>query len=288
MKKLTALFMAVAMMLTATAVFAFDANNEVVVVSREEGSGTRGAFVEITGVLAKDADGNEVDYTTPEAEVQNATSQVLVSVAENELAIGYVSLAALNETVKALKIDGVEATVENIVSGEYKVARPFNVVTKKDGQLSEIAQNFFDFIMSAEGQKVISENDAIAVDANAPAFEVKEIEGKVVVGGSTSVGPIMEKLAEAYKALNPKADIQVQGGGSSTGVNQALEGTFDLGMASRAIKASEIEKGALGTAIAMDGIAVIVNPANTTEELSLEQLRQIFVGEILNWSDLNK
>ncbi len=288
MKKLTALFMAVAMMLTTAAVFAFDANSEIVVVSREEGSGTRGAFIEITGVQTKDADGNDVDYTTVDAEVQNATSQVLVSVAGNEQAIGYISLAALNETVKALKVDGAEASTENIVAGTYKVARPFNIVTKKDGELSEIAQDFFNFIMSAEGQKVISENDAIAIDAEAPAFEAKEIEGKVVVGGSTSVEPIMEKLAEAYEALNPKADIEVQGGGSSTGVNQALEGTFDLGMASRAIKDSEIEKGAVGTPIAMDGIAVIVNPANSTEEVSLEQLRQIFVGEVTNWSDLNK
>jgi phosphate transport system substrate-binding protein len=286
MKKLMAIFMAAALMLTAAAAFAFDANSEIVVISREEGSGTRGAFIEITGVLQKDAEGNEIDYTTLDAEIQNATSQVLVSVAGNEQAIGYISLASLNETVKALKIEGAEATTENIINGTYKVARPFNIVTKKDGKLSEVAQNFLDFIMSAEGQQVISENDAIAIDANAPAFEAKEIEGKVIVGGSTSVGPVMEKLAEAYKALNPKADIEVQGGGSSTGVNQALEGTFDIGMASRAIKDSEIEKGAVSTAIAMDGIAVIVNPANETEEVSLEQLRQIFVGELLNWSDL--
>lgn len=288
MKKHVALFMAMVMMLTAGIALAFNADSEIVVVSREEGSGTRAAFVEITGVEAKNDKGEKVDNTTLDAEIQNATSQVLVSVAGNEVAIGYVSLAALNETVKALKVDGFEANSENIIAGDYPVARPFNLVTKAGVELSEAAADFLAFIMSKEGQAVINENDAIAVVADAPAFEAKDIEGKVVVGGSTSVEPIMGKLAEAYNALNPKVEIEIQGGGSSTGVNQALEGTFDIGMASRKLKDSEVEKGAENIVIAMDGIAVIVNPENTCEDVSLEQLRQIFTGEVKTWAELGK
>ena len=283
MKKHVALIMAMIMMLTVGLGLAFNADSEIVVVSREEGSGTRGAFVEITGVEV-----DKVDNTTLDAEIQNATSQVLVSVAGNEVAIGYISLAALNETVKALKVDGFEANSENIIAGDYPVARPFNVVTKADADLSEAAADFLAFILSKEGQAVITENDAIAVDADAPAYEAKDVEGKVVVGGSTSVEPVMGKLAEAYKALNPKVEIEIQGGGSSTGVNQALEGTFDIGMASRNLKDSEVEKGAKNTVIAMDGIAVIVNPENTIEDVSLEQLRQIFTGEVKTWTELGK
>jgi phosphate transport system substrate-binding protein len=260
---------------------AFD--KDVVVVSREEGSGTRGAFIELVGVEQKDADGNKVDYTTIDAEIVNSTSVVTQTVAGNDAAIGYISLGSLNDTVKALEIDGAAPTVDNIKSGSYKVARPFNIVTKD--ALSESAQAFVDFILSAEGQQVVADNHYIPLD-NAPAFAGSSVSGKVVVAGSSSVTPVMEKLKEAYMALNPNAEIEIQMSDSSTGVNSAIDGTCDFGMASRELKDSEVEKGATATVIAMDGIAIIVNLDNPVSALTAEQVRSIYVGETTNWADV--
>lgn len=260
---------------------AFD--KDIVVVSREEGSGTRGAFIELVGVEQKDADGNKVDYTTIDAEIVNSTSVVTQTVAGNDAAIGYISLGSLNDTVKALEIDGAAPTVDNIKSGSYKVARPFNIVTK--GALSESAQAFVDFILSAEGQQVVADNHYIPLD-NAPAFAGSSVSGKVVVAGSSSVTPVMEKLKEAYMALNPNAEIEIQMSDSSTGVNSAIDGTCDFGMASRELKDSEVEKGATATVIAMDGIAIIVNLDNPVSALTAEQVRSIYVGETTNWADV--
>ncbi len=261
---------------------AFD--EEIVVVSREDGSGTRGAFIELMGVEQKDADGNKVDYTTLDAEIVNSTSVVLQTVAGNEAAIGYISLGSLNDTVKALQIDGADATVENIKSGAYKVARPFNIATK--AEVSEAAQAFIDFILSAEGQAVIQENKYIASVENAPAFAGSSVAGKVVVSGSSSVTPVMEKLKEAYIALNPNAEIEIQMSDSSTGVKMAIDGACDIGMASRELKDSEIAEGVSATVIAIDGIAIIVNLNNPVSGLTAEQVRQIYVGETLNWAEV--
>ena len=258
-------------------------DKDIVVVSREDGSGTRGASIELMGVEQKDADGKKVDYTTLDAEIVNSTSVVLQTVAGNDAAIGYISLGSLNDTVKALQIDGADATVANVKDGSYKISRPFNIVTK--AEVSEAAKAFIDFILSAEGQKVVADNHYIPMD-NAPAFAGSTVAGKVVVAGSSSVTPVMEKLKEAYAAVNPNAEIEIQMSDSSTGVKMAVEGTCDIGMASRALKDSETAGGVASTVIATDGIAVIVNLNNPISGLTAEQVRQIYVGETLNWADV--
>ncbi len=257
--------------------------SDIVVVSREDGSGTRGAFIELFGVEQKDADGKKVDYTTLDAEIVNSTSVVLQTVAGNDAAIGYISLGSLDSTVKALQIDGADATVANVKDGSYKISRPFNIVTK--AEVSESAKAFIDFILSAEGQKVVADNHYIPLD-NAPAYAGSSVAGKVVVAGSSSVTPVMEKLKEAYLAVNPNAEIEIQMSDSSTGIKMAIDGTCDIGMASRALKDSETAGGVASTVIATDGIAVIVNLNNPITGLTAEQVRQIYVGETLNWADV--
>lgn len=259
-------------------------SGEISVYSREDGSGTRGAFVELLGIEQKDASGEKVDMTTTSAAITNSTSVMMTSVAGDENGIGYISLGSLNDTVKALKIDGVEATADNVKSGEYKVSRPFNIVTKDN--LSEAAQDFIAFIMSADGQKVVEDNNYIAVADGAAAYTPANISGKVVIAGSSSVTPVMEKLAEAYKALNPNVTIEVQQSDSTTGVNMAIEGTCDIGMASRELKDSETSEGVSATVIALDGIAVIVSPDSSISELTSDQVMKIYTGEITDWADV--
>lgn len=262
----------------------FDASELISVYSREDGSGTRGAFIELFGIEQKDENGEKVDYTTEEAIITNSTDVMLTSVASDTYAIGYVSLGSLNDTVKAVKIDGAEATVENIKSGEYAIARPFNIATA--GEVSDVAQDFINFIMSVEGQAVITENGYIGSD-DAVAFESNGATGKVVVGGSSSVSPVMEKLIEAYKAVNTEAEIELQTSDSTTGMTGAADGTLDIGMASRDLKDTEVEAGLTGTKIAMDGIAVVVNQENPVDDLSAESVMNIFTGEFYTWDELN-
>ncbi len=262
----------------------FDHTSAIAVYSREDGSGTRGAFIELFGVEEKDESGEKVDNTTEEAIITNSTDVMLTSVAGDTYAIGYVSLGSLNDTVKAVKIDGAEATVENIKSGTYKIARPFNIATK--GEVSEAAQDFINYIMSGDGQKVISDNGYIG-DDSAAAFESNGAEGKVVVGGSSSVSPVMEKLIEAYKAVNANVEIELQTSDSTTGMTGAADGTLDIGMASRELKDSETEEGLTATKIAMDGIAVIVNQENPAEDLSSDTVKGIFRGGTTTWDAAN-
>lgn len=258
----------------------FDATSSIAVYSREDGSGTRGAFIELFGIEEKDESGEKVDNTTEEAIITNSTDVMLTSVAGDTYAIGYVSLGSLNDTVKAAKIDGAEATVENIKSGAYTIARPFNIATT--GELSDAAQDFINYIMSAEGQAVITENGYIGSDDTA-AYETNGAEGKVVVGGSSSVSPVMEKLIEAYKTANAKVEIELQTSDSTTGMTGAADGTLDIGMASRELKDSEKEAGLTATQIAMDGIAVVVNQSNPVEDISSGAVKSIFTGETKNW-----
>ena len=255
----------------------------ITVISREDGSGTRGAFVELTGVAEKNDAGEKVDNTTAEAEIANKTDVVLTSVAGNESAIGYVSLGALNETVKAVQVDGVEATVENVKSGYYTLSRPFNIATK--GEPTGVAKDFINFIMSAEGQAIVEEEGYIKIDDAAAAFTSDGSSGQIAVGGSSSVSPVMEKLIEAYKALNPNAQIELQTSDSTSGMTGAIDGTFAIGMASRELKDEETAE-LTGTAIALDGIAVVVNPANTVEDLTMDQIKGIYTGEITDWSEV--
>lgn len=259
---------------------------EISVYSREDGSGTRGAFIELFGIEQKDADGNKVDMTTEDAMITNSTAVMMTTVAGDEQGIGYISLGSLNDTVKALKIDDVEASVENVKADTYKVVRPFNIVTNGElDTLDEVSSDFVTYILSAEGQKVVEDNGYIAVIEDAPAYESAGVSGKVVVAGSSSVTPVMEKLAEAYKALNADVTVEVQQSDSSTGVSMAIEGTCNIGMASREIKDSEVEKGAVATVIARDGIAVIVAPDAPIEGLTSAQVRAIYTGEVTTWED---
>lgn len=275
--KIASLVMALMMGVSAAAA---EVSGEITVVSREEGSGTRGAFIELTGVEEKNADGVKVDNTTEEAVVTNSTNVMMTTVADDESAIGYISLGSLNDTVKALQIDGVDATVENIKNGTYTLARPFNIATREG--LSEAAQDFVNYILSAEGQQVIADNKYIPLD-DAPAYEGKQVSGKIVVAGSSSVTPVMQKLAEAYQVVNPNAEIEVQQSDSTTGMQSAIDGICDIGMASRDLKDSEKEAGLNGQTIAMDGIAVIVNQNNDLTTLTLAQVKSIFTGEATEW-----
>lgn len=261
----------------------FDASKTISVVTREEGSGTRDAFTELTGVLVKDGD-NKTDNTTTSAVTINSTEAVITNVKDNDAAIGYISLGSLNDTVKALKIGGVEATADNVKSGDYAVSRPFNIAYK--GELSDVAQDFVDYIMSSDGQKIVSDNGYVTVSENA-AYSGKKPSGKISVAGSTSVSPVMEKLAEAYQKVNTNAKVEIQTSDSSAGMQSAMGGTCDIGMASRDLK--DEEKSALKVeTIAKDGIAVIVNNANTCDDLTLDQVKSIYTGETTVWSDIIK
>ena len=255
----------------------------ITVVSREEGSGTRGAFIELFGVESKNDAGEKVDNTTVEASVTNNTSVMMSTVAGNTYAIGYISLGSLNDTVKALKIDGAEASVENIKSGEYKIARPFNIATKED--VSEAAQDFIHYIMSPDGQAVVEENGYIPMD-DTTEYTDNGATGKVVVAGSSSVTPVMEKLKEAYEAVNEDVEIEIQQSDSTTGMTFTIDGNCDIGMASRELKEEELEAGLTPTVIAQDGIAVIVNNDNPAEDLTSDQVKSIFVGETTSWGDV--
>ena len=275
MKKLFAIVLA----LVLTCAVAFAAEGPITVISREDGSGTRSAFIELTGVEQDD-----VDMTTVDAVITNSTAVMLTSVSGDPNAIGYVSMGSLNETVKAVSVDGAAATVDGVKDGSYTLSRPFNVTTY--GEVGEITQDFLNYIMSAEGQAVISENGYIAINDAAESYTASGLSGEITVGGSSSVTPVMEKLAEAYMALNPDVTIIVQQSDSTTGVTGTIEGTVDMGMASRAIKDEEIEQGVTGTTIAMDGIAVIVNLENDTENLTTEQIMNIYTGAVTDWSEL--
>ena len=252
-------------------------------ISREEGSGTRGAFIELFGIETKDTDGNKIDNTTDTAEITNSTSVMLTTVQGNEYAIGYVSLGSLNDSVKAVNIDGAEATVDNIKDGTYKISRPFNIVTKEG--LSDVAADFVKYIMSEDGQAVVEDNGYIS-QGNEGAYEASGLSGKITVAGSSSVTPVMEKLKEAYVAVNPDVEIEVQQSDSTTGVTSAIEGICDIGMASRELKDSETSEGVSATAIALDGIAVIINQNNPITDMTSEQVRSIFTGETQDWSDI--
>lgn len=261
----------------------FNSKKSISVLSREDGSGTRGAFIELFGIEKKDASGKKVDYTTDEAAITNSTAVMLTSVAGDNYAIGYVSLGSLNDSVKAVKIDGADATVANINNGSYKISRPFNIAVKEG--LSPVAQDFVNFIISDDGQKIIAANKYIKIQ-NTKAYSSNNASGKVVVAGSSSVSPVMEKLIEAYKSVNPNAKIELQTSDSTTGVTNAINGTCDIGMASRALKDSEKAKGVKEITIAIDGIAVIVNKLNPVANMTKTQVEQIFTGKTTKWREV--
>ena len=288
-KKITAAALALAAAASVFAAPKFNGKKSISVLSREDGSGTRGAFIELFGIEQKNAEGKKVDYTTDEAAITNSTAVMLTSVAGDSYAIGYVSLGSLNDSVKALKIEGVQATVANIKNGSYKISRPFNIAVKEN--LSDAAQDFVNFIMSSEGQKIVEKNKYIAVEANpstvsSAAEKTNIASGKVVVAGSSSVSPVMEKLIEAYKNMNPNVKVELQTSDSTTGVTNAANGTCDIGMASRGLKETEKAKGLKEITMAMDGIAVVVNKANPLEDARIVTVRDIYMGKVQKWNEI--
>lgn len=255
----------------------------ITVVSREDGSGTRGAFIELFGIEEKDASGKKVDNTTDDATITNSTEVMMTTVAGDEAAIGYTSLGALNSSIKALKVDGAEATAANVKSGTYKISRPFNIATK--GTVSEVTQDFINYILSEDGQKIVESNGYIS-QGNSGKFTSNGASGKIVVAGSSSVTPVMEKLLEAYQKVNTGAKIELQESDSTTGMTAAIDGTCDIGMASRELKDSEKSAGLTNQVIALDGIAVIVNNKNSASNITSEQVKAIFTGETTDWSNV--
>ena len=290
LRKILSLILAVvAVMSLSNSALAFDTGKEIAVVSREEGSGTRGAFIELTGVMTK-VNGQEVDNTYAEADFVSGTSLVMTTVESNEYAIGYASLSSVlqNDAVVAVPVNGVIPSADTILDGSYPIARPFNIVTK--GELTdELAIDFLAFVLSLQGQEIVAEDGLVPVkNEETQEYKPQNLKGTLVVGGSTSVAPVIELLKEAYEALNPEVEVDVQSTGSSAGVTGALDGTYALGMASRDLKDSEKENGARPVVIGVDGIALIKNPANPIADLSLEQVKGIFTGEIRTWSELIK
>lgn len=279
MKKICSAIMAVVIM-GMTLAGCGKAGSTITVISREEGSGTRSAFIELVGVEEKDADGNKVDKTTESALIQSSTDVVLTQVASDKNAIGYISLGSLNDTVKALQIDGVDATPENVKDGKYTVVRPFNIAV--DGEPTGVVADFINFILSDDGQKVVEDSDYITVSSG--SFSTDNSEGKIVVSGSSSVTPVMEKLAEAYKGINTKAVIEVQQTDSSSGMKAVLEGTCDIGMASRELKDDETKLKAIE--IAKDGIAIVINKDNAVNSLTKAQVKDIYTGAVTDWSEI--
>lgn len=261
----------------------FDTDQDITVISREDGSGTRGAFIELTGVEEKNADGKKVDNTTEAAAIQSSTNGVMTAVANDETAIGYISLGSLNDTVKAVTVGGVAASAETVKDGSYVLARPFNIVTNGDAT-DPVAVDFIAYCLSKDGQALATDKGYIGEDG--ADYTSAQPAGKITVGGSSSVSPLMEKLIEAYKSVNPNAELELLTTDSTTGVSGALDGTYTIGMASRELKDSETEAGAKATVLALDGIAVVVNPANTTEDLTVDQIKGIYTGELTTWSDV--
>ncbi|MGL5435114.1 MAG: substrate-binding domain-containing protein [Lachnospiraceae bacterium] len=257
--------------------------DKITVISREDGSGTRGAFVELFGIEQKDEAGEKFDMTTEEAEITNSTAVIMTSVVNNDKAIGYLSLGSLNDSVKAVAIDGSEATAENIQSGSYQIARPFLLATKDS--VSDVAADFMSFVLSEQGQRIVEDNHYIS-QGNAGSYKAGKLSGKVVVGGSSSVTPVMEKLKEAYVILNPDVVVEIQQSDSTTGMTSVAEGLSDLGMASRDLKDSEREQGLKAKVIAMDGIAVIVNLENPVDDLASQAVKDIYTGQITDWSQI--
>lgn len=292
MKKILSLGLAALMTVFALAGCGADSNDggtgtgtdTISVLTREEGSGTRGAFIELLGIEEKNADGKKVDKTIDTAETTNSTSVMITTVQGNKAAIGYISLGSLDKSkVKALKVDGAEATTDNVKSGEYKVSRPFNIATK--GDATGVASDFIKFILSADGQAVVEKNGYIS-DGNTGAYKASGQKGKITIGGSSSVTPVMEKLKEAYVKVNPDVTIDVQQNDSSSGMKGAIDGIYDIGMASRDVKDSEKEAGLNSIKIALDGIAVIVNKDNTLDSITSEQIKNIYTGSLTKWSEI--
>lgn len=246
-------------------------------ISREMGSGTRGAFVDIFDVKEQ-VGKKKIDATSKKAEVTNSTGVMITTVANSKNAIGYISLGSLNNSVKAVKIDGVAPSVENINNKTYTVFRPFNLAISSD---NELVNDFLGYTSSNQAKSIIQKAGYIALYDN--EFSSKKPSGKIVVAGSSSITPLMEKLKESYKSLNPNATIEIQQSDSTTGINSAIEKIANIAMVSREFKDSELKNGLKTQVLALDGLAVIVNKANPIDSLSKDSVKKIFTGDITTW-----
>ena len=287
-KTLTVLLTMILTVTTATMTFArknktWNEKFEINVISREDGSGTRGAFIELTGVEQKNQKGKKIDMTTDEAIITNNTAVMIMGVNTNIYSIGYISMGSLNDKIKAININNIPPSAENVKNGTYKLSRPFNIVTTEKN--NPTVQDFINFIMSREGQSIIEKNNYISVNPG-KTFESKMPCGKIVIAGSSSVSPVMEKLKEEYQKINTNVQIDIQTNDSSTGIKAVSEGICDIGMSSRNLKISESDTGLSSLTIALDGIAVIVNNANPLTNLNIEDVKKIYTGEILVWKDI--
>ncbi len=284
MKRVVSLSLSLILLLTSCKQATFSSENEITVITREEGSGTRGAFVEIFNIEEKNSSGEIFDMTIDTAETQTSTGVVLTSVEQNVNAVSYISMGSVKNTVKVLKVNGTEATSENIKNGSYEASRPFNIATKEN--ISELAGDYIEFILSTDGQKVIEEFGYISATDSAEAYQPTSLTGTITVSGSSSVTPVMEKLKEAYQSVNTGVTIEINMSDSTTGVSDVAEGNCDIGMTSRNLKDSEMEKGIKSTTIALDGIVIIVNPQNTMDSITKEDVKNIYTGNAVKWSDV--
>lgn len=253
-------------------------NADINVISREAGSGTRDAFTQLTGIKE-----NGSDNTAVTSEITSSTFVVIKSVAGDKNAIGYVSLGTLAGDIKALKINGTAPSAENIENGTYPLVRTFNIVDR--GDLTAEAQDFVDFVMSAEGREIIEKEGYVAAgEADSPEKSEKDSrKGRIVIAGSTSVAPLMDVLADKYMKYHPKVKIEIQQTGSGAGITSVLAGACDIGISSRELTEEEMAKGARASAIARDGIVVIVNQENETEDMTIDEIRDIFTGRRTVW-----
>ncbi|HBC29891.1 MAG TPA: phosphate ABC transporter substrate-binding protein [Clostridiales bacterium] len=260
----------------------FDFDKDITVVARDAASGTRGAFHEIMNIIVKEND-TEVDKLVVGALEFDGTDKVITAIEGDKYGIGYISLGSVSERIKAVAVDGVEPTVENVRSGSYSVSRPFLLVTK--GTESKLVKDFLKFTESAEGQAITNEMKFIgAIDAPGE-YTASGMSGTIKVAGSTSVAPLMEKLQEAYNELNPDVTFETQAQGSSQGIKAAIDGSYDIGMASRELKAEEASE-LNRYVLAIDGIAVIVNNENPKSDLAADDITNIYIGEITKWNEV--
>lgn len=265
-------------------------------ITREMGSGTRSAFVDIFDIKAHRG-GKKIDAISQKAEVTNSTGVMILSVSNAKNAIGYISLGSLNERVKALKIDGVAPSVANVGNKSYKIVRPFNVAFKRDSKNALIA-DFLRFTQSKNAVQIIQKAGYIALPSDnqntlkgtktSPQSDYKsqDLQGKLVIAGSSSITPLMEKLQEAYIALNPRAEVEILQSDSTMGINATSENIADIAMVSRELTKGEIARGLVVQVLAMDALVVIVNKNNALENLGADAIRQIFLGQITKWSEL--
>lgn len=258
-------------------------NFDISVISREDGSGTKKSFIEQMGLIKNGEDGGYIDMTTDDAVVVNSTNNAIKAVELDKTAIAYISLASLDDSVKAVKIEGVNPSRENIESGDYKLQRPFSLAYREDS-MTDLSKDFLEFIKSKDAKDLIEGEDLIAL-SNDKEYKSKNLEGKLTITGSSSLKSIVDKLSQKYESLNENVDVEVLSNESLTGLRNVSDGVVDIAMVS-----NKVEDESLNSEIfAIDGIAIIVNKENDLiNDLNISELRSIYKGDIKNTGELRK